>query len=186
MHSDNNDIIELETSRNDMRIAWLAALAVTIHIVESALPSPIPGIKPGLANVITIAVLIRYGWATAAWVSILRVLVGSLLIGTFLSPGFLLSLGGAICSILILKPATYLPGKGFGPVGYSILAAVAHMCGQFTIAYTLFIPHQAIFNLLPILLTAAILFGIICGTISNRLLQACDKTNYETLEKSSQ
>ena len=170
-------MIELETTREDMRIAWLTALAVTIHIVESALPSPIPGIKPGLANVITIAVLIRYGWVTAAWVSILRVLVGSLLIGTFLSPGFLLSLGGAICSIMILKPATYIPGKGFGPVGYSILAAVAHMCGQFAIAYTLFIPHQAMMNLLPVLVTAAVLFGIMSGIISSRLLQACNNSD---------
>ena len=169
--------IELETTREDVRIAWLTALAVTIHIVESALPSPIPGIKPGLANVITIAVLIRYGWVTAAWVSILRVLVGSLLIGTFLSPGFLLSLGGAICSIMILKPATHMPGKGFGPVGYSILAAVAHMFGQFTIAYTLFIPHQAMMNLLPVLVTAAVLFGIMSGIISSRLLQACNNSD---------
>lgn len=167
-------MIQLNTTRDDMRIAWLAALAVTIHIVESALPSPILGFKPGLANVITIAALIRYGWVTAAWVSILRVLVGSLLIGTFLSPGFMLSLGGAICSILILKLATYTPGKGFGPVGYSILAAIAHMLGQFTIAYTLFIPHQALLHLLPVLITVAILFGILTGIISSRLLGTRD------------
>lgn len=164
---------QLETTRDDMRIAWLAALAVTIHIVESSLPSPIPGIKPGLANVVTIAVLIRYDWVTAAWVSILRVVVGSLLIGTFLSPGFLLSLGGAICSILILKPATYIPGRGFGPIGYSVLASIAHILGQFMIAFTLFIPHIALLQLLPILVTAAILFGVLNGLISTRLLRAC-------------
>lgn len=166
-------MIQLETTRDDIRIAWLAALAVTIHIVESSLPSPIPGIKPGLANVVTIAVLIRYDWVTAAWVSILRVVVGSLLIGTFLSPSFLLSLGGAICSILILKPATYIPGRGFGPIGYSVLASIAHICGQFIIAFTLFIPHIALLQLLPILITAAILFGILNGLISTRLLRAC-------------
>jgi heptaprenyl diphosphate synthase len=99
--------------------------------------------------------------------------VGSLLIGTFLSPGFLLSLGGAICSILILKPATYIPGRGFGPIGYSVLASIAHICGQFIIAYTLFIPHIALLQLLPILITAAILFGILNGLISTRLLRAC-------------
>lgn len=164
-------MIKVKTTRDDVRIAWLAALAVTIHIVESSLPSPIPGIKPGLANVVTIAVLIRYGWATAAWVSILRVVVGSLLIGTFLSPGFLLSLGGAICSILILKPATYMPGRGFGPIGYSVLAAIAHIFGQFMIAFTLFIPHIALLQLLPILMTTAILFGVLSGLISNRLLR---------------
>ena len=49
------------TTREDHRIAWLAALAITLHIVESALPSPIPGVKPGLANIITIIALIQFG-----------------------------------------------------------------------------------------------------------------------------
>ena len=87
--------ITVPTTRQDHRIAWLTALAITIHIAESALPSPLPGIKPGLANVVTIVALVQYGWGTAAWVALLRVLIGSLLIGTFLSPTFLLSLAGA-------------------------------------------------------------------------------------------
>ena len=37
---------KIETEPSDYRIAWWAALAITIHIVESALPTPIPGIKP--------------------------------------------------------------------------------------------------------------------------------------------
>ena len=46
--------LSVPTTRQDHRIAWLTALAITIHIAESALPSPLPGIKPGLANVVTI------------------------------------------------------------------------------------------------------------------------------------
>ena len=169
--------IQLATTREDHRIAWLAALAITIHVAEAALPSPLPGIKPGLANIITIAVLIRYGWSTAAWVSLLRVLAGSLLIGTFLSPTFMLSLTGAISSIGILKLATLLPGRGFGPVGFSVLAALAHMSGQFAVAYYLFIPHPALLHLLPVLLTASLIFGIISGIITAMLLKACNPRN---------
>jgi riboflavin transporter FmnP len=69
--------MQIQTTAEDHRIAWLAALAITIHILESALPSPVPGLKPGLANVITIAALIQFGWGTAAWVSLLRVLLSS-------------------------------------------------------------------------------------------------------------
>lgn len=165
--------ITLTTTSEDQRIAWLTALAITIHVAEAALPSPLPGVKPGLANIITIAVLIRYGWNSAAWVSLLRVLAGSLLIGTFLSPTFMLSLAGATCSILVLKPASKLPGRGFGPVGYSILAAMAHMSGQFALAYFLFIPHAALLHLLPILLSASLLFGILCGVLAAMLLKTC-------------
>ena len=92
----------IQTTHEDHRIAWLTALAISIHILESAIPSPLPGFKPGLANVITIAVLIQFGWRTAAWVSFLRVVCGSLLLGTFLSPTFVMSLGGAIFSMAVL------------------------------------------------------------------------------------
>src|SRR3990172_3945315 len=102
----------IQTSREDHRIAWLTALAVTIHMVESAFPSPLPGVKPGLANVITILVLLQYGWRIAAWVSLLRVVVGSLLLGSFLSPTFMLSLSGALASIAALRLAMWVPNLG--------------------------------------------------------------------------
>ena len=158
------------TTREDHRIAWLAALAITLHIVESALPSPIPGVKPGLANIITVIALIQFGWSTAAWVNLLRILVGSVLIGSFLSPTFILSLIGALSSILVLRLASWLPGRDFGPIGYSVLAALAHMAGQFYTAYLLFIPHAALFHLLPVLMTAAVIFGMISGYIAHLIL----------------
>ncbi len=161
--------MKIQTTCEDQRIAWLTALAISIHILESTIPSPLPGLKPGLANVITIAVLLQFGWRTAAWVSLLRVICGSLLLGTFLTPTFILSLGGALCSVTVLWLAYRIPGEGFGPVGYGILAALAHMTGQFVIAWLLFIPHQAIWNLFPVLLTAALIFGIISGIIARAM-----------------
>lgn len=164
------------TTRQDHQIAWLAALAITIHIAESALPSPLPGIKPGLANVVTIVALIQFGWATAAWVALLRVVIGSLLIGTFLSPTFALSLAGALASLTVLRIATWLPGRGFGAVGYSLVAALAHMATQFFTAYWLFIPHDGLFHLLPVLMTAAVIFGITSGLITQIALQRLQAT----------
>lgn len=168
-------MLTLPTTRADHRIAWLAALAITIHIMESALPSPLPGVKPGLANVVTIVVLCRYGWAAAAWVSGLRVLAGSLLIGAFLSPAFVLSLSGAFCALLVLAPAVWIgrraPNWAPGPVGYSVLAAWAHMVGQFWIAYLLFVPHEGLFHLLPILLTVSLVFGILSGAVAGVVIK---------------
>lgn len=159
------------TTRHDHRIAWLTALAITIHIAESALPSPLPGVKPGLANVVTVVALLEYGWATAAWVALLRVLIGSLLIGTFLSPTFMLSAAGAVASLAALRLASWLPGRGFGPVGYCLVAAMAHMAAQFFVAYTVFIPHHGLFHLLPVLMTAAVLFGVVSGAVTQWALR---------------
>ena len=163
-------VVTLTATPEDQRIAWLTAVAITIHIAESALPSPLPGIKPGLANIITVTVLVHFGWRAAAWVALLRVLAGSLLIGTFLTPTFVLSLGGSLASVAILWFATRLPGRGFSALGYSVLAALAHMGAQFLLAWTLFIPHPGLVHLLPILLTAAVLFGVVNGIIAARLL----------------
>lgn len=160
----------LTTNREDHLIAWLAALAIAIHLIEAALPSPIPGIKPGLANVVTVAALILFGWRVATWVSLLRVLVGSLFAGTFLSPTFVLSVSGAVCALMILGLASKLPGVRFGPVGYCILAALAHMSAQFFVAYTLFIHHPGLFTLLPMLMTAAVVFGAISGILTQMAL----------------
>jgi len=161
--------MQIQTTHEDHRIAWLTALAISIHILESAIPSPLPGFKPGLANVITIAVLIQFGWSTAAWVSFLRVVCGSLLLGTFLSPAFVLSFGGATFSMTALWFASRLPGQGFSAIGYSVLASLAHMTGQFTLAWLLFIPNTEVWRLFPVLLTVALLFGIISGIIAQAM-----------------
>jgi len=158
-------------TREDYRIAWLAALAITIHIAESMLPSPLPRIKPGLANVVTIAALLLYGWRAALWVSLLRVLVGSILIGTFLTPTFVLSLAGAVAAIAVIGLGCLLPGRGLGPIGYSLLASMAHIAAQFYVAYRLFIPHDALFGLLPVLMTAAVCFGVASGLLVQAMMK---------------
>lgn len=164
----------IQTSRDDHLVAGLAALAITIHIAESALPSPLPGIKPGLANVVTLLVLCLYGWRMAAWVSLLRVLVGSILIGTFLSPTFFLSASGAIASILVMGCLYALssakPAWTVGPLGLAVTGAMAHMTGQFWVAYALFIPHPGILALYPVLLSFAAILGIVSGILTRAVL----------------
>ena len=64
-------------ARTDAVIAGFAALAIAVHVIEAAFPTPLPGIKPGLANVITLIVLLRHGAVAAVWVALLRVIGGS-------------------------------------------------------------------------------------------------------------
>lgn len=164
---------QFEITEEDKKIASFAALAIAIHVLESGFPSPVPGIKPGLANIITLLVLFRYGWRFAAWVSLLRVTAGSLLLGTFMSPTFVLSLAGALASLLtmLLLWTTVRPWVGL--TGVSVLASVSHVMAQLFIAWWLFIPHPGILVLAPLLVTAGILFGIfnaiIASSIENRL-----------------
>lgn len=163
-------VIELTVTDEDRRVAWLAAAAVGLSLVEAAIPTPLPGVKPGLANIVTLLVLARYGWGTAVWVSGLRVVAGSILLGQFLAPGFFLSLTGAIFSLAVLALVRHLPQRWFGPVSWSLMAAFAHIGGQLFLARIWLIPHDGVFLLAPLFAAAALVFGGINGLIVARLL----------------
>jgi heptaprenyl diphosphate synthase len=163
--------ISIITTKEDHQIAKLTALAIGLHILEAVFPSPLPGVKPGIANIITLYVLIHYGFATAAWVSLLRVFASSLLIGQFLSPTFVLSLSGALLSLAMLFFVQHLPKKFFSVITLSILAAFAHIVGQLIIVRLWLIPHTGIAYLIPVFALAALFFGTLNGLICLRLLQ---------------
>ena len=163
-------VTRLTTTAEDHRIARLAAAAIGLALIDAAIPMPLPGVKPGLSNIVTLIVLARYGWGTAAWVCGLRVVVGSILLGQLLAPGFFMSLTGALFSLSALAVVVRLPKRWFGPISWSIVAAFAHMCGQLLLARLWLIPHDGIFYLAPIFAVAALAFGIINGLIAARLL----------------
>lgn len=156
----------------DHRLAWMAALAIALSMAESVFPSPIPGVKPGLANIVVLLVLYQQGLRAAIWVSALRVIAGSLFFGSFLTPTFFLSLSGATCSLLMLMLTSRLPRSLFGPVTHSLLSSIAHIAGQLVIVYLWLIPHKGIVYLIPILAMAAVVFGLVNGIIAARILNS--------------
>ncbi|MDG1073349.1 MAG: Gx transporter family protein [Methylophilaceae bacterium] len=162
--------ISINPTKTDHHVAKLTALAIALHVLEAVFPSPLPGVKPGVANIITLFVLIRYGFGTAAWVSLLRVFASSLLLGNFLSPTFVLSLSGALLSLATLWLAQYLPKRYFSVITLSVLAAFAHTLGQLCIVRIWLIPHAGVSYLIPIFALAALIFGLINGIICARLL----------------
>ena len=162
-------------TREDRLIAGFAALAIAIHVLEASFPSPVPGIKPGLANVINLIVLLRYSWRMTLWVGGLRVLVGSLLVGSFLAPGFWLSASGATASLLVLGLGAawnqWRPQWALTAVGLALLSSTAHMAAQFFMAYQWFVPHSGLLRLLPVLLSAALVFGLVSGLLAQSIVQ---------------
>lgn len=171
MTASTTNTLILQTTAEDHHVARMAAVALGLTVLENAIPSPLPGVKPGLANIVTLIVLARYGWRVAAWVSLLRVVAGSLLFGNFLTPGFFLSFTGALCSLLVLAGTQHLPARWFGAVSHSIYAAFAHVTGQMAVVYFWLIPHSGIVYLVPIFAAAALVFGTVNGLIAARFLE---------------
>ncbi len=166
----NEPVQVIQLTIDDHRVAKLTAIAIGLHLVESIIPSPVPGVKPGIANIITLYVLYKYDFVTASWVSLLRVFASSFLLGNFLSPTFALSLSGAIASLLALSLTRYFPRRYFSAVTSSILAAFAHIAGQLFIVRIWLIPHAGVSYLIPVFASTALLFGLINGLIVIKLL----------------
>jgi heptaprenyl diphosphate synthase len=164
-------IIKIKTTLLDHQIAQLSAIAIGLSLIESVLPSPMPGVKPGIANIITLYAMYRFNFRTAIWVSILRVFATSLILGQFLSPTFMLSLAGSLLSLLTLYFSIKLPSRFFSPIGLSVLSSFAHITGQLLLVRLWLIPHASIYYLIPIYSAAALAFGMINGWITYRLLK---------------
>lgn len=164
------NILTLQSTPEDHRVAKLAALAIGLHLMESVIPSPIPGVKPGISNIITLLVLYQYGWKNAVWVSLLRVLAGSLLLGQLFSVSFFLGLSGALFTLIVSYFAIRLPFYYFSPITVSVIAACAHILGQLILVRVWLIPNNGILHLAPILFLFSIFFGLINGLIVSKIL----------------
>ena len=166
----NSKSIDITATQQDHHIAKLTALAISLHVLEAVFPSPLPGVKPGIANIVTLYVLAEYGFTTAAWVSLLRVFASSLILGHFLSPTFVLSLSGSLFSLAILALAQNLPKKYFSVITLSVLAAFAHIAGQLLVVRLWLIPHVGVAYLVPVFALAALVFGVVNGLFTLRII----------------
>lgn len=162
--------IELTITAEDRRVAGLAAAAVGLSVAEAAIPLPIPGLKPGLGNIVTLLVLYRYGWRLAIWVALLRIVAAALALGTFLTPTFVMSLAGGLASLLMLGALVRIPRDLVGPVGLSMLAAFAHIGTQLLVVDLWLMPGVSLAGLLPLFLGVAWLTGLGNGLAVARLL----------------
>lgn len=161
----------LAASPYDRQLAQLAALGIILSIVDASFPSPLPGVKPGLANLATLLALEQLGWWAAVNVMLLRVLAASLLLGSLLTPGFWLSLSGAVCSLCVLGLARHLPSRWFGLMSLSQLSALGHIAGQILVARVWLLPSAGILYFVPVLAASAWLTGMLNGVIAQRLLR---------------
>jgi heptaprenyl diphosphate synthase len=154
------------------RIALLSAYAVGIHGFESLLPSPVPWLRLGLANIITLITLLLYGLKPAIMVTLIRVILVSLFTGTFLGPAFILSLAGGMSSALSMGIIVSLSPVLFSTVGLSIIGAFFHNITQLFLAYFLFVQRiEAILLITPFIILLGTLTGTINGFISDILMK---------------
>ena len=150
-----------------VRMALLTAVALSVFLIESRLPAlaPIPGIKLGLANIVTVWVLFMLGPKDAGLILLARILLGSLFCGSVTTLIYSMS-GGLLCYIVSILLRRLLDESKIWVV--SIIGAMAHNIGQLCAA-TAVMHSFAIWSYAPILLISAIITGAFTGVAAQLL-----------------
>ena len=153
------------------RAALLTALALGLSWMERFIPLqllvPLPGIKLGLANLVTLFALYFLGGRMALAILCVRCLLGSLFGGGVTA--FCFSITGGLLALAVMVAARRLPLLSV--YGVSILGAAAHHVGQILVAVAL-LRSGYVVAYLPFLLLVAIATGFLTGAISSALFRA--------------
>ena len=146
----------------------LIALAMVLSYLESLVPISfaIPGIKLGLANIVTIIALVKLGLKPALIISIGRVLLSGLLFG---NPATIMySMAGALLSITVMFIVRKL--KLLAITGTSVCGAVVHNLGQLIVA-AIVIENTKIFYYMAVLSVSGIIAGILIGLLAGNIIK---------------
>ena len=154
--------------------AMLTALALALSYMENMFPVmsfilPLPGVKLGLANVVTLFALFTLGSPSALCVLVARCLLSSLFAGN--ASALIYSLLGGLCAMVTMIALKHL-GK-FSVFGISIGGAAAHNCGQIAAAM-LVLGNRAPLAYLPFLLIVSVFTGALTGFIASLLFRAVE------------
>jgi len=156
--------------------AVLTAMALALSYLENlfplALAIPIPGVKLGLANVVTLFALYVLGPGQALMILLARCFLGAVFAGNM--NALIFSLLGGVTAMLVMILLTHLPGLSV--YGVSIGGAAAHNCGQVAAAI-ITLGNPAPIAYLPILLGVSLFTGALTGLIAACLFKALTHTS---------
>ncbi len=151
----------------------LTALALVLSFVETLIPIPIPipGVKLGLANLVTVVGLYLIGIPGTIAVTLVRIVLVGFSFGNPYS--MIYGLSGSFLSLLVM--AILKKTGRFSQISISVLGGIAHNIGQITFAAVI-VQTSGVFYYLPFLIAAGCiagtLIGIVGGLITGRLLCA--------------
>ena len=151
------------------RLALLTAIALTIFLAEAQLPAltAVPGVKLGLANIVTVYAMFALGPGDALLVLSGRVFLGAVFSGQMMT--LIYSAAGGFLSWCVLCLLRRLfTGEQIWLA--SPVAAVFHNLGQL-LAAAVVLRSWAVMAWLPYLIIAAILAGLFTGVAAQALLR---------------
>lgn len=152
------------------------ALALIFSYLETFIPIPlgIPGIKLGLANLLTVILLYKRNAKEAFLLSIARIVLSGFLFGNMFS--ILYSLAGGLVSLFVMAVLKH-SGK-FSVMGVSAAGGVAHNMGQLLVAMAAVETYRVGYYF-PVLLVAGLLTGLLIGIAAGQILSRLKNVRFD-------
>lgn len=161
-------------------LSLLTAGAMILSIIEGMIPLPFiaPGAKLGLTNIVTLTVIVIFGFKDAMLVTILRCILLMIVAGNPIS--FTYSIISGTLSVTAMFLSLKYFGKYFSLIGISVIGALTHNASQITVAAVM-LENIMMFTYLPILSLMSIFTGCFVGYTS---IFASDNLNKNLLHMS--
>lgn len=143
-------------------------LGLIFSYIELQIPYflPVPGIKLGLANIVSVVVLYMYGLRESLIINVLRILIINLLFGTILS--FLYAIVGGTLSIFTMFFLKKV--ESFSKKFVSVMGGISHNLGQIFVAIMITETKEIVYYL-PIMIISACASGFIIGLIADKIYE---------------
>ena len=149
-------------------LGLLTAIALTIFLVESQIPAlvPLPGVKPGLANIVTVFTVFVLGPKEGIGVLFARIFLGAVFVGNF-STIFYSAAGGACAILVTIALRKVLNRRQLWVAG--CFGAIAHSIGQMAMAILL-LGTPSVIVYLPVMVIISIITGLFTGLCAQFLV----------------
>lgn len=147
------------------RIALLGmfcALSVAISYIETLIPPivPVPGVKPGFSNIVTMFATVSLGLPYGLAVTMFKAVFALITRGV---TAFMMSFCGGLLSLAVMWILFRFTKKSIGYIGIGVLSAISHNMGQLAVAVVIL--GKAILYIAPVLMLSGIVCGALTGTI---------------------
>lgn len=155
-------------SKKVARMGVFIALAMIFSYIEVLIPFNfgIPGVKLGIANIVTVTSLYVFSTGEAFGISVIRIVLMGILFGNGMS--LLYSLAGGLLSFLAMwigKRTSW-----FSIIGVSVAGGVFHNVGQI-LAVMLVMKNTMFVAYLPVLFVAGVVTGYLIGLLANKIIE---------------
>ena len=145
----------------------LTAVALALAYLESLFPIqaviPLPGVRLGLANIVTLFALLGLGKREAFFILSIRCVLQAAMFGSVVS--FCFSITGGLLAWLVMLCLVPNYNIWFSIIGISVAGATAHQFGQICCA-SIFFQTTSVFSYLPVLFIVGGLSGFLTGFIA--------------------